>query len=178
MKLKDPKKNVLPQLDLEVENTNPIVNGIELNDDDDTIFYFSNNSNEDWSTQWNKKIYTFPAQRRTRMAIHGESPENVENIRKMFAVRYAKEQYAKTKEFEKRNTPIENKSPIPYNVTVLQPYIDSCLKPLPKGKIDVKAAEVVELPIQGDTRPLGDTSAPYDVFKDTPVKTYGEMPSN
>lgn len=179
MKLKDPKK-VLPQLELEVEKTAPIVDGIELEDEDDTVFYFTNASDEDWSTQWNKIMYTFPAQRRTRMAIRGETPENVQNIRKMFAVRYAEEQYRKTKDFEKRNTPKENQRPVPYNATVLQPFIESCLKPLPKAKLlSEEVSSFEEDKFQGDTRPLNDKSnAPYEVFKDAPVKTYGEMPSN
>ena len=179
MKLpKTPK--VLSKLDLKVEeeNTKPIVDGIELEDEDDTVFYFTNASDEDWSTQWNKVIYTFPAQRRTRMAIRGSTPEEVQNIRKMFAERYAIQKYAETAEYAKRNTPIENKSPIPYNKTVLQPYIDSCLKPLPKAKqISNKVESDDSDKFQGDTQPLGDTSAPYDVFKDKPVKVYGEMPS-
>lgn len=172
---KSPK--VLPQLDLEVEeNTKPIVDGIELNDEDDTVFYFTNASDEDWSTQWNKIVYTFPAQRRTRMSIRGETPENVQNIRKMFATRFATEMYSKTDAFKKRATPIENKIPVPYNVTVLQPYIDTCLKPLPIGKI--KSEELKEDQTEKfgrGTQPLPDNGAPYDVFKDVPVKSYGEM---
>lgn len=179
MNLKDPK-NVLPQLDLEVENTKPIVDGIELEDEDDTVFYFTNASDDDWTTQWNKVEYTFPANRRTRMAIRGESPENVQNIRKMFATRYAIDQFSKTTEFAKRNTPIENKAPIAYNVTVLQPFIDSCLKPLPKAKlISTPVESNEEARFEGTTRPLNDKSnEPYAIFKDIEVKTYGEMPTN
>lgn len=201
MNLKDPKKvpakeKVLPKLELEVqptepennteeseettqpEVTTPIVDGIELEDEDDTIFYFTNNSDEDWSTRWNKVEYTFPAKRRTRMAIRGESPENVQSIRKMFATRYAVEQYAKTSDFQKRATPIENKNPIAYNATVLQPFIDSCLNPLPKARIISQRVESNEdQKFEGGTQPLPDNAAPYDVFKDAPVKVYGEMPN-
>lgn len=182
MKLKDPKapkKEVLPQLELEVEDTAPVVDDSVLQDEDDTVFYFTNVTNEDWSTQWNKVKYTFPAQRRTRMAIRGESPENVQNIRKMFATRFAVDQFSKTKEFEKRNTPMENKSPIPYNLTVLQPFIDSCLKPLPKAKLISEEVASEDTGYQGDTKPLDTaSSAPYDVFRDAKVKQYGEMPTN
>ena len=156
MKLKDPKKDkVLPKLELEVEDTTPIINGLIQEEEDDTVFYFTNASDEDWSTQWNKVEYTFPAQRRTRMSIRGETPENVQAIRKMFAVRFARDQYAKTQEFAKRNTPLENKMPIPYNMNVLQPYVDACLKPLPKAKLvtaDVQSFE--DNRFSGSTRPL------------------------
>lgn len=184
MKLKDPKeKKVLSQLDLEVEekelaeNTRPIIDGVEMEDEDDTIFYFTNASGNSWSTQWNKHIYTFPANRRTRMAIRGESPENVQNIRKMFATRFATEQYYKTKEFNKRNTPIEGQRPVPYNPTVLQPWIDSCLKPLPKvaPTIPISVESYEDDKFGTSTQPLPDSSAPYDIFRDDPVKTYGEM---
>lgn len=178
MKLKEPKKNKkqdAPELELEVENTKPIINGVEIDDEDDTIFYFTNSSDEDWSTQWNKVVYTFPARRRTRMAIRGESPENVQAIRKMFATRYATEMYFKSEDFKRRNTPIENRPPVTYNPLVLQPYIDSCLKPLPKAKLISKEAEKEEYEFTGSTKPLGDGADPYEVFKNDPIKTFGEM---
>lgn len=179
MKLKNPKN--LPVMELEVENTNPIIDGQEFKEeDDDTVFYFTNASDEDFTTQWNKVEYIFRAQRRTRMAIRGESPENVQNIRKMFATRYATEQFQKTKEFVKRNTPVEGQRPVAYALSVLQPYIDSCLKPLPKAKLLAKEISSNEdEKFQGDTRPLDNKSnAPYEVFKDAPVREYGEMASN
>lgn len=179
MKLKNPKN--LQEMELEVENTNPIVDGREFTEeDDDTVFYFTNSSDEDFTTQWNKVEYTFPAKRRTRMAIRGESPENVQSIRKMFAERYAIQEFQKTREFVKRNTPIEGQRPVAYSLKVLQPFIDSCLKPLPKAKlISREVVSEEDGKFQGDTKPLDDSSnAPYEVFKDSPVRKYGEMSSD
>lgn len=182
MKLKTPK--VLPKLELEVENpieenTRPIVDGVELEDEDDTIFYASNPTDEDWTTQWNKVKYTFPAQRRTRMAIHGATPEEVQAIRKMFAVRFATEQYYKTKEFAKRNEGIVGQRPVPYSTKVLQPWVNAFLTNLPKANLKKEKVESYEdEKFTGDTKPLDDTNAPYDVFKNAPVKTYGQMSDN
>ncbi len=183
MKLKDPKK-VLPQLDLEVEetfdeNTTPIVDGVEIADEDDTVFYFTNASDEAWTTQWNKVKYTFPAQRRTRMAIHGATPEEVQSIRKMFATRFANEQYYKTTDFAKRNKPVENRNPIAYGPGVLQPFIDSCLKPLPKAKlISEKVESDEDSKFSGQTRPLKEGVNPNVEFQNDEIPVLGEMPNN
>lgn len=180
MKLKDPKKLKIEKPIEEIINDNPIINGHEVfEEDDETVFYFTNNSEEAWSTQWNKVIYTYPAKRRTRMSIHGATPEEVQNIRKMFAERYAQEQYMKTKDFNDRNKPLEGHYPVVYGKNVLQPWIDSCLVPLAKAKQLTQKGEVMETSTSGSSIPLDDKSgSPYDVFKNAEVKTYGEMSSN
>lgn len=177
MKLKEPKMTLKIEKTDEIENENPIIDGHEfVEEEDDTIFYFSNNSDEDFTTQWNKVKYTYPAKRRTRMSIRGATPEEVQSIRKMFAERYAQEQYMRTKDFNDRNKPLEGHYPVTYGKNVLQTWIDSCLVPLPKAKQIAEKGDSDEVPTSGTSIPLDNKSgAPYDVFKDAEVKTYGEM---
>lgn len=179
MKLKEPKKLKTEKTE-EVLNENPIIEGVEIHEeDDDTVFYFSNNSDEDFVTQWDKVKYTYPANRRTRMSIRGATPEEVQNIRKMFAERYAQQQYMKTKDFADRNKPLEGHYPVVYGKNVLQPWIDACLVPLPKAKQLTEKGEVMDIATSGSSIPLDDKSgSPYDVFKNAEVKTYGQMSDN
>lgn len=139
MKLKDPKK-VPQKLEEEVEfhtNETVIVNDPSAEEvQDPDIFYFSNTSNQDWTTQWNKVRYTFPANKTVRLFIKGESPENVQSIRKMFAYRFAQEQVLKS---DTVKNIIQNSKGAggTYDEKLLQPFIDACLKPLAKAKLSV-----------------------------------------
>lgn len=140
MKLKNPKVQVPDSLKDEVEivETNSI-SGATYNDEPD-VFYFTNASNEDWSTQWNKIKYTFPKQKTVRMVIMDETPQNIQNIRKMFAYRFAQDQFLKSDKY-KELVALGKGVATTYDEKLLQPWIDQCLKPLEKAKVQIEKIE-------------------------------------
>lgn len=130
MKLKNPKKE--PLTEEEIVETNGISGSFVDNEPD--VFYFTNGSNEDWSTQWNKIIYTFPAQKTVKMSIRDATPLEVQSIRKMFAFRFAQDQFLKSDTY-KNLVAVGKAQATTYNEKLLQPWIDECLKPLEKARL-------------------------------------------
>lgn len=106
---------------------------IGLDTDFDGVFRFSNNSDEDFKFLWNNKEYTFPANSRSPMIIMGESPENVQEIRKKAAFKWAEKQWYKSAEYERMKN-MGNGLPPTRDDKVLEPLIQSCLDPLPTAK--------------------------------------------
>jgi len=108
-----------------------------LDTDFDGVFRFSNNSDEDFKVLWNNKEYTFPAKSRSPMIILGESPENVQEIRKRFAFKWAEKEWYKSEQYMKMKE-MGNGLPPTRDDTVLQPLVDMCLSPLPTAKAEIK----------------------------------------
>ena len=122
-------------------NPNQLKNEVEEFDPDfDGVFRFTNATDEDFVTLWNNKEYTYPAQSTVPMIIANESLENIQQIRKYFAKRLAEREFYKTKGFKETRNGLKDKDmgrnvvATSYNEGQLQPFIDSCLKPLPAGK--------------------------------------------
>ena len=112
----------------------------------DGIFYFTNpgllkDENKkpaDWSVLWNNKEYTFKANTTVPMIIANEPPENVQNIRKMFAKKYAQAVFHQSKAYQdlvKRGGYI----PATYDEDAsFKDAIQACLTPLPKSQATVR----------------------------------------
>jgi len=110
-------------------------------------FYFTNFSDEDFTTRWNNVAYTFPAKRTSPILIATASPYEIQNIRKKFAKELAQREYYKTKEYGKLNTVPRSGIPATYVETVLEPLIQKCLEDLPVGEIHEKV-----LPREGEKK--------------------------
>jgi len=99
----------------------------------DGIFRFTNATDEDFSVMWNSIEYTFPKQSTSPMIIAGESPENVQNIRKLFAKKLAEREFYKSSEYS-RLVDLGKGSGMTYDEKVLEAMIQTCLEPLPLAK--------------------------------------------
>lgn len=106
----------------------------------DGVFRFSNNSDEDFVVLWNNREYTFPAKTCSPMLIAGESPENVQEIRKKFAYKWAEKEWYKGKEYQ-RMSKMGGGLPPTRDDKTLEPLIEMCLTPLPIAPAKVKEAK-------------------------------------
>ena len=116
------------------------------------IFYFSNNSKEDFVVLWNNKEYTFPGKTCSPMLIPGEPPENVQEIRKKFAYKWAEREWYKGSEYKKM-AKMGGGLPPTRDDKTLEPLISMCLSPLPiekairkegkKPKLNINASKPV-----------------------------------
>ena len=129
-------------------------------EDFDGVFKFTNATDEDFTTLWNNKEYTYPAGKTVPMIIANATLEETQQIRKYFAKRLAEREYFKSKEYNKvkNGTPNPNGGgtlvPSMFNEKVLQPYIDQCLTPLPEGRAKIADRKTPEIETKG-TKPLG-----------------------
>ncbi len=124
----------------------------ELNPEDkgylNGVFYFSNNSKEDFVVLWNNKEYTFPSKTCSPMLIPGEPPENVQEIRKKFAYKWAEEHWYKGAEY-KRLSKMGGGLPPTRDDKTLEPLIEMCLTPLPIERATVKEGKKTKLELKG-----------------------------
>jgi hypothetical protein len=101
------------------------------------IFYFTNPTNNDFTTRWNNQEYTFKAKTTVPLIIANEPPENIQHIRKLFAKNLATYVFFESADYKKR---VKDGGFIPatYNEdTVLGPTIQACLTPMPKSKMSI-----------------------------------------
>lgn len=113
----------------------------------DGIFRFTNATNKDFTTEWNSKAYTFPAGTTVPLIIPGETPENVQNIRKLFARKLAEREFYQSARYDVLNGMSKNGTPPTFDEGELAKYIQACLEPLPESR-----ASVVELPKMDESR--------------------------
>lgn len=122
----------------------------------DGVFRFTNATETDFTAQWNNIEYTFPAKSTVPMIIPGETPENVQNIRKLFARKLAEREFFNSSEYQ-RLVDLAKGFGGSYDEKVLEKYIQSCLEPLPLAKATVtplpKADDSV---FEGKIEPLVD----------------------
>lgn len=109
--------------------------------DFDGVFRFTNSRATEFRARWNSIEYIFPPLSTTPLIISGESPENIQQIRKKFAKEWAIEEFYKTKKFKTLQDTGKVGTPALYTDSDLAPYIQKCLEPLPLGQVK---AEVVE----------------------------------
>lgn len=115
--------------------------------DFDGVFRFTNSSDVDFTAKWGGIAYTFPAQKTTPMIISGATPEEVQHIRKKFAKEYAEQMWYGTEKFKSMNNVVPGGLPALYTDSDLQPFIQTCLEPLP-----IARATAVVLPKDTETR--------------------------
>lgn len=136
----------------------------------DGVFRFTNVTDEDFKVLWNNKEYTFPAGKTTPMIIQGETPENVQQIRKKFAYKLAQREFYKGSVY---NTMKEQGRGLPplYDEKVLEPLIESCLQPLPMAKLEVK--DVPKKQEKFTSKAVSGGSSLNNEFKDEPIEELG-----
>jgi hypothetical protein len=149
----------------------------------DGSFKFTNTSKEDFKVLWNNKEYTFPAESTCPMVIPGESLENIQEIRKKFALKWAQREFAKSKEWkaiEKEGN--KHHTPATYNESILESYVQQCLNPLPLSATSVKDAPKKDIKfvdggsvILGEQVSTGSLSASDGAFKDYTPPSFGKM---
>jgi len=128
------------------------------------IFYFSNNSKEDFVVLWNNKEYTFPGKTCSPMLIPGEPPENVQEIRKKFAYKWAEREWYKGSEYKKM-AKMGGGLPPTRDDKTLEPLIEMCLNPLPIEKAKVKEVKKTKLNMKASKTIAQDSFDPKADFK-------------
>ncbi len=121
--------------------------------DFDGVFRFSNPSTEDFIGIWGNKEYLFPAGTTVPILIMEHSPIEIQHIRKKFARDLAEREFYKSKEY-KGMADQEGKpgnrtfsgihQAATYTISDLEPYIQSCLEPLPASTLMSKPAQKVK----------------------------------
>lgn len=148
---------------------------MEINEEFDGVFRFTNATDEDFKVFWNSKEYTYPAGTSCPMIIANESLENIQEIRKKFAYKLAVREFYKGKTYLQMSK-MGGGLPPTFDDKLLQPWIDQCLVPLPKAQAKVK-----ELPKDSEkkfkgSKAIKDTDNPNYVFKDDVPEEKGSMP--
>lgn len=148
--------------------------------DFDGVFRFTNDSDEDFVTLWNNKEYIFPAHKTVRLIIQDESLENVQEIRKRFAYRWATREFYKSKEYFKMSK-MGNGLPPTFDEKVLEPMIQRCLTPLPEAPIKVKRRAKDSDDNYKGSKAISEKDSPNYVFReeseDSNIKKVGKMPN-
>ncbi len=148
------------------------------------VFYFTNDTNEDFTAFWNNEEYTFPQKKTSPMIMPNETSTNIQEIRKRFAYKLAMREFYKGKEYE-RLVKLGNKSqggiPPSFNENLLEPMIQSCLKPLPIEKAKVKKGKKADERIFKGSKAISDKDNPNYVFReeseDQNIPKKGEQPN-
>lgn len=153
----------------------------------DGVFYFTNpglakfrteegDETTDFCALWNNKEYTFKGKTTVPLIIANEPPENIQNIRKLFAKKYAQAWFHQTKRY-KELVKKGGYMPAGYNEDAeFKDVIQACLTPLPKSQAKVK-----ELPREGEKEITGGSKAIRKgqdlniLFKDYEVPELGAM---
>lgn len=133
------------------------------------IFYFTNDTDEDFTAFWNNEEYTFPKHKTSPMIMPEETARSIQEIRKRFAYKLAMREFYAGKEY-KRLVALGNKSqggiPPMFDEKLLEPIIESCLKPLPVEKAKVKAGKKVDERIFKGSKAISDKDNPNYVFRE------------
>jgi hypothetical protein len=114
------------------------------------VFHFTNWTEEDFVGKWGGKEYHFPAHSTSPLYIPEHSPLEIQHIRKKFAKDLAEREFYKSADYKKRYINQErNNDGTPklnsifqagtYDLSVLTPYIQRCLEPLPVTNAKVQA---------------------------------------
>lgn len=147
-----------------------------LDSDFDGVFRFSNNSDEDYVALWNNKEYVFKAHTRSPIIIPNETPENIQEIRKKWAFKWAEKQWFKTPEYKEMSKSDFRGG---RDDKVLEPWIQMCLSPLPVAKAEVREGKVKEFKPKA-SKPVGPDDNLNEVFKketeDQNIRKVGRMP--
>lgn len=152
--------------EVEAPKTNPnYLNG---------TFYFSNSDKEDFVALWNNVEYIFPAETCSPMIIPGVTPEEMQTIRKRFALKWAQQQWYGGKDYKKMNKAGGRIPAIPSD-KVYEPYIQMCLNPLPIKQARVQEAPKETRSYSGRSKPVKKGGNLNQEFKDESPEELGEM---
>lgn len=125
----------------------------------DGVFKFTNASDKEFTFRWNNKDYVFPPMSTSPLIMPDFTLEEVQSIRKKAALKLAQREFDRSEKgmvISKEGA--KHFSPATYDLSVLQPYVDSCLKPLPLASITVRPVEVKPVETRdGGTKVIGDS---------------------
>lgn len=149
----------------------------------DGVFKFTNASDKEFIFRWNNKDYIFPPMSTSPLIMPNFTLEEVQAIRKKAALKYAQREFDRSEQGQViAREGNKHLSPATYDLSVLQPYVDQCLNPLP-----ISRATVIEVPLNpiefkdGGTAIIGQgssidgLSSPTGAFKDYTPPTLGAM---
>lgn len=145
--------------------------------DFDGVFRFTNDSDEDFVTLWNNQEYIFPAHKTVKLIIANETLENVQEIRKRFAYRWAVREFYKSKEYFKMSK-MGNGLPPTFDERILEPMIERCLTPLPEAPIKIRKRVKDSDENYVGSKAISDKENPNFVFREESenAKALGKMP--
>ena len=134
-----------------MENTEPF----------DGVFKFTNASDREFVFRWNNKDYIFPPMSTSPLIMQGFTLEEVQSIRKKAALKYAQREFDRSEQGLKiAGEGNKHLNPATYDLSVLQPYVDQCLSPLPIGSIKIADVPSQKLEFNdGGTALIGDGSS-------------------
>lgn len=122
----------------------------------DGILRFTNWTDEDFTTKWDNVEYTFPAQKTVPLLIPNATPEQVQSIRKKFALDLATDAFYKSDKYKSMDIGVhasqEGKQPALVSPTELEPLVARCLEPLPMAKASAKILPKKEVPLTKDEK--------------------------
>lgn len=131
-----------------MQNDNSIMKyDTTLPEDFDGVFHFTNPTGEDFIGKWGGKQYIYLANKTSPMIIPEHSPLEIQFIRKKFAKDLAEREYFKSKGYNvlrgQEGTPGNRTMNSihqagTYSISDLEPFIQECLKPLPKSRAIVQ----------------------------------------
>ena len=148
---------------------------MEITNEFDGVFKFTNATDEDFKFLWNNKEYTFEKNTTSPMIIANETLENIQEIRKKAAYKLAVREFYKGKEYQKMSKQ-GNGLPPTYDEKVLEPWVSQCLTPLPLARAKTK-----DLPRDSEknykaSKAISEKDNPNFVFKDEVPEVQGVMP--
>lgn len=152
-----------------------------FNEEFNGTFYFTNPTTKERKFLWNNREYMFPAESTVPLIIMGEPLENIQEIRKRFALSLAYDRFYEgevlpTGEDYNKLKQMGNGLPPTFAEQILQPFVDECLKPLPIAKATVKEGKKDDTRYKA-TKAIGKDDNPSYVFKEENqnIPTLGEM---
>ncbi len=161
----------------------------EYNEDFAGVYYFTNPTKVARTYLWNNKEYTYAPESRSPMIISGETLENIQEIRKRFALRMAYERLYEGEVVKDENGKVlfdynqakgmGNGLPPTFDESILNVFVQECLKPLA-----IKKASVKEGKVQDDerlykaTKAMGESDDPNRLFEEETrnAPRLGKMP--
>lgn len=154
------------------------------NEDFSGVFYFTNPTKNERKYLWNNREYSFPPESTVPLVILSEPLENIQEIRKRFALRMAWERFFEgevlpTGQDYNKMKEMGGGMPPTIDEKLLEPFVAECLKPLPIRKGTVRPGKSIDDEKNyKSTKAIGKDDNPSYVFAEDNKKipTYGEMP--
>lgn len=150
---------------------------MEITQDFEGVFRFTNATDEDFKFLWNNKEYNYPAQTCCPMIISQEPLENIQEIRKRAAYKLAVREFYKSETYVSMSKMGQGLPPT-YDDKILQPWIDQCLSPLPISKATVREIKTNNESEIKASKAISEKENPNFVFRDESDKapSVGKMP--
>ncbi len=152
------------------------------------VFMFTNPTKQERKYLWNNKEYMFPPESTVPLIIASETLDNIQEIRKRFALRMAEERLYEGEPVKNREGKVVfdykkakeqgNGIPPTFDAKILEPMIEECLKPLPIKRVAVKEGKKIDDERNYKaTKAMSNSDNPAMLFaeENANVPTYGAM---